>query len=58
MYSVDHLAVVRRLGLITFRVAMILMALRIMENGNITSPMICSDTDFKQHPNPTRRKGF
>ncbi|MDR1347427.1 MAG: DUF3987 domain-containing protein, partial [Prevotellaceae bacterium] len=44
--GVDYLATVRRLGLITFRMAMILTALRIMENGNITNPMICSDTDF------------
>jgi hypothetical protein len=44
--GIDYLATVRRLGLITFRVAMILTALQIMDNGNITSPMICSDTDF------------
>jgi hypothetical protein len=44
--GVDYLATVRRLGLITFRVAMILTVLRIMETGHIQSPMICSDTDF------------
>jgi hypothetical protein len=44
--GVDYLATVRRLGLITFRVAMILTALRIMETGHIASPMICEDSDF------------
>ncbi|MDR1181809.1 MAG: DUF3987 domain-containing protein, partial [Bacteroidales bacterium] len=44
--GIDYLATVRRLGLITFRVAMILTALRIMETEHIQSPMICSDTDF------------
>jgi len=44
--GIDYLATVRRLGLITFRVAMILTTLRIMETGHIESPMICSDTDF------------
>jgi hypothetical protein len=44
--GIDYLATVRRLGLITFRVAMILTALRIMDTGNITSPMVCDDTDF------------
>jgi len=42
----DYLATVRRLGLITFRIAMILTTLRIMETGEIHSPMICNDTDF------------
>jgi hypothetical protein len=50
--GVDYLATVRRLGLITFRVAMILTTLRLMET---TPPQIfnfqfstlhCSDTDF------------
>ncbi|MDR1739150.1 MAG: DUF3987 domain-containing protein [Bacteroidales bacterium] len=44
--GVDYLATVRRLGLITFRVAMILTALRIMDTGHIASPMICEDSDF------------
>lgn len=45
--GIDYLATVRRLGLITFRIAMILTTLRIMETGRIQSPMICSDTDFQ-----------
>jgi hypothetical protein len=52
--GVDYLATVRRLGLITFRMAMILTSLRIMESplscgegrGRGSTPMICSDTDF------------
>ena len=42
----DYIGTVRRLGLITFRIAMILTALRIMDNGELRSPLICSDTDF------------
>ncbi len=43
----DYIGTVRRLGLITFRIAMILTALRIMDNGELKSPLVCSDTDFK-----------
>ena len=42
----DYIATVRRLALITFRVAMILTALRIIDTGEIANPLICSDTDF------------
>lgn len=42
----DYIGTVRRLGLITFRIAMILTALRIMDNGELRSPLVCSDTDF------------
>jgi hypothetical protein len=42
----DYLATVRRLALITFRMAMILTTLRIIDTGNITAPLICDDTDF------------
>jgi hypothetical protein len=37
----------RRLGLITFRIAMVLTALRILENGNISSPQVCDQTDYQ-----------
>jgi len=37
----------RRLGLVTFRIAMVLSALRIMESGDITNPIICSQTDYQ-----------
>jgi hypothetical protein len=46
LYGADYLATVRRLGLITFRIAMILTALRIMDDGNIHSPLVCRDNDF------------
>jgi hypothetical protein len=46
LYGADYIATVRRLGLITFRIAMILTALRIMDDGAINSPLVCSDNDF------------
>ncbi|GHV68779.1 hypothetical protein FACS1894199_16520 [Bacteroidia bacterium] len=42
----DYIATVRRLGLITFRIAMILSTLRIMETGNFTINITCTDNDF------------
>jgi hypothetical protein len=52
--GLDYLATVRRLGLIMFRIAMILSALRIMNSplshgegeGRGSTPMLCNDTDF------------
>ncbi|MBK7882064.1 MAG: DUF3987 domain-containing protein [Saprospiraceae bacterium] len=38
---------VRRLGLIAFRIMMIFSALRIMEDGEITTSLYCNDTDFQ-----------
>lgn len=38
---------VRRLGLIAFRMMMVFTALRIMEDGEIPTQLICSDTDFE-----------
>lgn len=46
LYGADYLATIRRLGLITFRMAMILTALRIMDDGDIHSPLVCRDNDF------------
>ncbi|GHT02407.1 hypothetical protein AGMMS49525_05850 [Bacteroidia bacterium] len=46
LYGIDYIATVRRLGLITFRIAMILTALGIMDDGNVTTPMRCDDTNF------------
>lgn len=37
----------RRLGLITFRIAMILRALRILEDGDTSSPLLCNEIDFQ-----------
>jgi len=42
----DYIGTVRRLGLITFRLAMILTAVRIMDTGELHSPLVCIDTDF------------
>jgi hypothetical protein len=46
LYGADYLATVRRLGLITFRMAMILTTLRIMDDGDMHSPLVCRDNDF------------
>ena len=43
----EFVASVRRLGLITFRIAMILSALRIMEDGIFPSELLCLDTDYR-----------
>ncbi len=43
----DFDANIKRLGLITFRIAMILSTLRILETGELPNPMICSDLDFQ-----------
>lgn len=37
----------RRLGLITFRIAMVLRILRILEDGDYSNPLICNETDFQ-----------
>jgi hypothetical protein len=42
----DYIGTVRRLGLITFRLAMILTAVRIMDTGELRSPLVCIDIDF------------
>jgi len=46
LYGDDYIATVRRLGLITFRISMILTVLRLMQSQRFTTPLICSDTDF------------
>ncbi|HAZ03022.1 MAG TPA: DNA primase [Prolixibacteraceae bacterium] len=42
----EYNATVRRLGLITFRIAMIFTVLRILETGEIQSQLICTERDF------------
>ena len=37
----------RRLGLITFRIAMVLRTLGILEDGDYSNPLICNETDFQ-----------
>ncbi|MDK2837380.1 MAG: hypothetical protein PWR15_449, partial [Bacteroidota bacterium] len=34
-------------GLITYRIAMILTTLRICDDGNISTTMVCNDADFR-----------
>ena len=43
----DIIASVRRLGLITYRIAMIMSALRIMEDGCFEDNIVCRDEDFE-----------
>ena len=45
-YGLRFLGSVRRLGLITFRVAMVLTALRLVELQPKTNQITCTDTDF------------
>jgi len=43
----DFTANSRRLGLITFRIAMILSSLRMLQEENFSNPLICNETDFQ-----------
>ena len=43
----EIIASVRRLGLITYRIAMIMSALRIMEDGCFEDNIVCRDVDFE-----------
>ena len=47
LFGADIVASVRRLGLITFRLAMILTALRFMDGKAITPEVVCNDVDFQ-----------
>ncbi|WP_394343085.1 hypothetical protein [Seramator thermalis] len=47
LFGLDIVASVRRLGLITYRIAMILPPLRICDNGNISTTMVCNVADFR-----------
>jgi hypothetical protein len=46
LQSLEYMATVRRLGLIAFRIAMVLTSLRILESGDMTTPLSCQDNDF------------
>ena len=48
LQGLEFLATVRRLGLIAFRIAMILTTLRIMESGNFNQKQQCQDSDFQR----------
>ena len=43
----DYDATVKRLGIIAFRISMILTAIRILETGDISAQLYCSDNDFQ-----------
>lgn len=47
LQGLDYMATIRRLGLIAFRIAMILSALRIMEHGVLPERIICEERDFQ-----------
>lgn len=47
LFGTDIIASVRRLGLITFRLAMILTTLRLMDGAPLADSIVCSDTDFR-----------
>jgi hypothetical protein len=45
--GLDYMATVRRLGLIAFRLAMVLSVLRIPETGELSSQIVCDEQDFQ-----------
>ena len=47
LQGLDYMATIRRLGIIAFRIAMILSALRIMEHGELPDRIICEERDFQ-----------
>lgn len=46
--GLDYIGTVRRLGLITFRLAMIISSLRILDHGSISNTIYCTDVDFNK----------
>ena len=47
LFGLDIVASVRRLGLITFRIAMILTSLRIIDGCEISNLIVCDNSDFQ-----------
>ena len=47
LFGLDFVASIRRLGLITYRIAMILNTLRIFDDGEIGPTRVCGDDDFR-----------
>ena len=45
-YGDEIIASVRRMGLIFFRITMVLSALRMMETGDLYGDLVCADLDF------------
>lgn len=58
LFGEDIIGSVRRLGLITFRLAMVLSALRLHDTGEVVTTLICDDeTSGAQWPSPGRSSG-
>lgn len=47
LFGLDIIASIRRLGLITFRIAMILTVLNVREYEDLSQILMCSDNDFE-----------
>jgi hypothetical protein len=47
LQGLDYVATIRRLGLIAFRIAMVLTALRLTEEGHTEEEMECGERDFE-----------
>lgn len=47
LQGIAYMATIRRLGLIAFRISMILSALRILETGDTSTQIICEERDFQ-----------
>ncbi|WP_019038509.1 DUF3987 domain-containing protein [Psychroflexus tropicus] len=47
LQGIDIASIVRRSGLIAFRIAMILTVLRTMETGDISERLVCTDQDYQ-----------
>ena len=47
LFGVDIVASVRRLGLSTFRFALVISALRLFDTGEASPVLVCNDDDFK-----------
>ncbi|MEI7491911.1 MAG: DUF3987 domain-containing protein [Bacteroidota bacterium] len=47
IHGLDYIAAIRRLGLIAFRLCMILSALRILDTGDSSPILVCDDQDFE-----------
>ncbi len=45
--SPEYVATVRRMGIIAFRISMVLTGLRVLETGDISKNIFCDDEDFK-----------
>ena len=47
VFQDDIVALIRRMGLIFFRIGMIISALRLMDTGELTNDLVCTDEDFE-----------